>query len=110
MRKYSKAVRTEAVNLFLEKVYTHNTFTENGALSNSTTGDPFLDYFSKCGTYRGRELDEVFADASRMYAISPELTLKMILYLRLITRKTKGFHHSSGIQKGMGNRDEFYKN
>ena len=109
MKRYSKADRTLPVNMFIEKIYTRNSFTENGAVSHSTTGDVFLDYFSKCGTYRDRDLEEVFSDISAMYAKSPVLTLKMIFYLRLITRKTKGFYNSSGIQKGMGNRNEFYK-
>lgn len=109
MKRYSKAVRSAPVNLFIEKIYTRNSFTENGAISHSTTGDVFLDYFAKCGTYRERSLEEVFADISAMFAKSPVLTLKMILYLRLISRRTKGFCASTVVQKGMGNKDEFYK-
>ena len=109
MKRYSKADRNAPVNMFVEKVNTRNSRTANGAVSHSTSGNVFLDYFTKCGTYRERELQEVFADVSVMFAHSPELTLKMLLYLRLISRQTKGFHTSSRVQKGMGNKDEFYK-
>ncbi len=109
MKRYSKADRNAPVNMFVEKIYSRNSRTANGAVSHSSSGNVFLDYFAKCGTYRERELQEVFADVSVMFANSPMLTLKMLLYLRLISRKSKGFYTSSRVQKGMGNKDEFYK-
>ena len=97
------------MNNFLKMLYRKNTFTENGALSNSTTGSALLDYFSKCGTYRNRSLEEVFADISQMWDESPLDTIKIIFYNRIVTRKIKGFHQSEAVQKGQGNRDEFRK-
>jgi len=105
-----KKVKTNQIpNKFIENIYTEDTFTENLALSHSTTGDIHLDYFSKCGTYRLRSLDEVFSDMGRMWSISPLLTLKIIFYLRLISRQAKGFINTEKVQKGQGNRDEFRK-
>ena len=40
-------------NLFLQAFGKKNTVTENGALSNSTTGNAFVDAFSTAPTYRG---------------------------------------------------------
>jgi len=97
------------MNNFLKMLYKNNTFTENGAISNSTTGSPLLDYFSKSGTYRDRDLTKVFADLSAMWVESPLDTLKIIFYNRMVTRKSKGFHLTNAIQKGQGNRDEFRK-
>ena len=90
-------------------LYQNNSFTENGAISNSTTGSALLDYFSKSGTYRDRELKDVFADISQMWAESPLDTIKVIFYNRMVTRKINGFHTSEAVQKGQGNRDEFRK-
>ena len=90
-------------------LYQKNTLTENGAISNSTTGSALLNYFSKSGTYRDRDLKSVFADISQMWDESPLDTIKVIFYNRMITRKSNGFHMSASVQKGQGNRDEFRK-
>ena len=97
------------MNNFLKMLYKKDSFTENGALSNSTTGSACLDYFSKAGTFRSRALEAVMADVSRMWAESPDDTMKIIFYNRMVTRKQKGFVTSEKVQKGQGNRDEFRK-
>ncbi len=94
---------------FLENMMSYDTITENGAVSHSTTGKFSLDYFSKAGTYRNRTEEEVFADISKVYSESPELALRIMLYLRNITRKQKGFFESDTVQKGQGIKDEFIK-
>lgn len=94
-------------NKFLKAAYQFDTYTENGALSHSTTGSALLDYFSKCGTYRQREAEEVAADISAIWDESPTLALKIIFYNRLITRQQKGFLATEKVQKGQGNRSEF---
>ncbi len=73
-------------NKFLKNIYQYDTSTENGALSHSTTGNVLLDYFSKCGTYRDRTLEEVFATMGNLWYESPILALKLVFYNRLITR------------------------
>lgn len=97
------------MNRFLNTIYKGDSLTENGAVSNSTSGSAVVDYFSKAGTYRNRALTEVFADVSAMWNKSKEECLKVIFYNRMISRKIKGFNTSSKVQSGQGNRDEFRK-
>ncbi|MBX2874835.1 MAG: DUF2828 family protein [Saprospiraceae bacterium] len=94
-------------NQFLKNIYHYDTTTENGALSHSTSGSALLDYFSKCGTYRDRSLEEVFATMGKLWNESPSFALKLVFYNRMITRQAKGFLESDQVQKGQGNRKEF---
>ena len=96
-------------NAFLNSIYTSNSHTENGAVSNSSTGNSFLDYFSKAGTYRNRELEEVFADISALWDKDRKQALKIVFYNRMISRTVKGFASSDELQAGQGNKDEFRK-
>ena len=96
-------------NRFLNAIFRSNTQTENGAISNSTSGDMFVDYFSKAGTYRNRDLEAVFADISAMWDTDPKQALKMIFYNRMISRSAKGFINTEELQAGQGNKDEFRK-
>lgn len=96
-------------NAFLSAVSQHDTYTENGAVSHSTTGDALLDYFSKAGTFRNRQLEDVYADMSRIWAESPQIALQILFYLRMVTRTSQGFFASESVQKGQGARDEFRK-
>lgn len=97
------------MNRFLRAAFGGAHLTENGAVSNPSSGDPVLDYFAKCGTYRGRLRAEVDADYARMWAASPRLTLAVLFYTRLVTRKITGRHATEQVQKGQGARDEFRK-
>lgn len=94
-------------NQFLTAVNKYNTYTENGAISHSTSGSGLLDYFSKSGTYRERELSDTFADMAKIWAESPILALQVIFYNRLISRKITGTFSTKKVQKGQGNRSEF---
>jgi len=94
-------------NQFLTTVNRYNTYTENGALSHGTTGSGLLDYFSKAATYRERALSETYADMGKLWAESPLITLQIIFYNRLISRKIKGNFNTENVQKGQGNRSEF---
>ncbi len=96
-------------NKFLNTLFRENTLTENGAISNSSTGNVFLDYFSKAGTYRHRELDTVFADVSAMWDKDPKQAMQLIFYNRMISRSIKGFVEVDHMQAGQGNKDEFRK-
>ncbi len=101
--------KTTIKNEFLAATKQFDAYTENGALSHSTTGTALLDYFSKAGTYRDRTIETVHADVSKMWAESPMATLQMLFYMRLVTRSTKGFFASEDVQKGQGIRDEYRK-
>ncbi len=96
-------------NLFLQAVQQYGAYTENGALSHATTGAALVDYFAKAATYRKRSLEAVFADMGMIWAESPLIALRMVLYLRLISRKTRGLFASTQVQRGQGNRDEARK-
>lgn len=97
------------MNPFLRAIQRYDTYTENGAVSHSTTGDALVDYFAKCGTHKGRSQLEVDADLSRCWAESPKVTLQILFWLRLITRPMHGFLSTEVVQKGQGARDEFRK-
>lgn len=86
--------------------------TWNGAISNPTTGfgkgGALLDYFAKCGTYRGRTQEAVNASMAGIFSDNEEQALKLLFGLRLITRKPNEPEFDD-VQTGFGARDEFYK-
>ena len=85
-------------------------FTENGALSYASIGTELLNQFAKAGTYRGRDLNDVFTQQSALWAENPEDALKFPFYLRMVTRKTKMFDaETETVQRGQGVRDEAFK-
>ena len=98
------------MNTFL-KAATNVAYTENGALSYATTGSAFIDQFGKAGSYRGRTLEEVFADQESLWRENKEFAVKFPFYLRMITRKTKMADGSvtETPQRGQGARDEAFK-
>lgn len=89
----------------------NNARTENGALSYATMGKEILDQFGKAGSYRGRDIDSVWADQKILWAENPEMALKFPFYLRMITRKTNLMRGKSTekVQRGVGARDESFK-
>ena len=98
------------MNRFLQKMQQKNTTTWNGAISNSTSGSSLLDYFAKCGSYRGRSCEEVNADIASIVGENPLDAMKIVFYNRMITRKARGFgHQCDTVQRGQGQKDEFVK-
>ena len=98
------------MNQFTKKLGQKNTVTWNGAISNSTSGSSTLDYFAKCGSYRGRPCEAVNADMASIFGADPLMAMKITLYNRMITRKVKGFANvCDNVQKGQGQKDEFIK-
>lgn len=55
--------------------------TENGALSNDSTLNPVLDFFSKAGAMRGREA-EAFKLFQKAFDADPQSTIRCLFYLR----------------------------
>ena len=96
---------------FMNAIKNYCGITENGAVSHSTTGKPLLDYFAKCGTYRDRDQADVDAQLSKMWADSPLFTLRLIFYVRMISRKSVSLsgEKCEQLQTGQGCRDEFRK-
>lgn len=98
------------MNQFLSSVMTKDARTWNGAVSNSTSGNKVLDYFAKCGSYRGRSSNEVAGDLAAVFGENTELGMKVVMYNRMITRRVDGFDgQTEQVQKGQGQRDEFIK-
>ena len=87
------------------------TLTENGALTNKSTGAILTDQFGKAANYRGRSIDEVFADQKALWDEDADKALRFPFYLRMITRKTKvnDENTTDKVQKGQGARDEAFK-
>ena len=86
------------------------TFSGNGSLKYSTSGNPFVDDFMMIASYRNpRPIKEVFETMKMLWSIDPITTLKESVYLRLITRDTKLFEGTKlKVQKGQGLRAEFF--
>lgn len=98
-------------NLFLRNITRHNTVTENGAISNSSTGNIFVDEFSKAPLYRNRAYRDVCNDQSLLWDINPLMSMRFIFYLRMVTRKVKISNEfvTEKTQTGQGVRDEVFK-
>ena len=86
--------------------------TENGALSNATTGfgqgASCLDYFFKAGTFGGRDQSVVDADMCSIFSDDERLALRLVFGTRLISRKPQGTEIEDS-QTGFGRKDEFAK-
>eukprot|EP01088_Endostelium_zonatum_P016471 TRINITY_DN4465_c0_g1_i2.p1 TRINITY_DN4465_c0_g1~~TRINITY_DN4465_c0_g1_i2.p1 ORF type:complete len:548 (+),score=149.41 TRINITY_DN4465_c0_g1_i2:167-1810(+) len=100
---------TGAQKQFADALRTFNVFTSNGAITNESSGSNLVNYFALAGNYRAREQDLVDADLEKIWAESPLVTLRMIFYFRIVSRKEKGFVTTEKVQKGQGSRDEFRK-
>lgn len=85
--------------------------TENGALSYATTNSVCVDQFGKAGSFRGRDLADVFNDQEKLWQANPEFAVKFPFYLRMVTRKTKLADGTvtETPQRGQGARDESFK-
>lgn len=85
------------------------TFSGNGAIKYSTTGNEFVDQFSKLGEYKQpRSFDNISSDMSKLWAINPVLTVMFTLFIRMITRVVQFFtgERTSVPQRGAGLKHE----
>ena len=83
----------------------------NGALKLTSTGDPFVDQFGLISQYRQlRPYSSISKDMQELWDIDPMYTLKLLFYIRLITRKVKFSNgtETSKVQKGAGFRHESF--
>ena len=87
------------------------TLTENGALTNMSTGSELMDQFGKAGNYRDRNIDDVFFDQKAIWEEDADKALRFPFYLRMITRKVKVNDNitTEKVQIGQGVRDEAFK-
>lgn len=98
-------------NLFLKAASKKDTVTQNGAISNSSTGKAIIDQFGSVSGYMNRDYLTVCADQNVLWEENADLALKFIFYLRMITRKVKINESfvSDNVQTGQGLRDESFK-
>jgi hypothetical protein len=99
-------------NAFVNAVnFKSTTFTENGAVTNVSSGSLIVDQFGKAGNFRGRPIAEVFDDQAKIWAENPEAAMRFPFYLRMITRKVKvnADNETDKVQSGQGARDESFK-
>ena len=83
----------------------------NGALKLTSTGDPFVDQFGLISQYRQlRSYSSISKDMKELWDIDPMYTMKLLFYIRLITRKVKFSNgtETSKVQKGAGLRHEAF--
>lgn len=79
----------------------------NGALKFSTSGNLFVDQFGSVAKYKSpRSFSDISKDMNILWACDQELTVKFVLYLRMITRqdsypdgtKTKTTQRGAGLK------------
>lgn len=104
------------------------TLSANGADKYLTTGNDFIDQFSKMGSYKNpRNYSDIAFDMSKLWGNNPRITIMFTIFLRMITRIVSFFDGSktSVPQRGGGlkhesimrmiwlhvnHEDSFYKN
>lgn len=105
----TKSTATSVSNSFLNAgmKQTVTTRSENGSLKYSTTGDDFVDQFSKIGEYKvPRTFDKISADMQLLWSQNKQLALAFNVYLRLISRSTVVLGTKLPVQNGAGLRHE----
>ena len=88
----------------------HLTFSGNGSIKLTTTGNPFIDDFASLSKYRAlRDPQDIFNTMEVLWNTDHLLALKETFYLRLITRDTRllGLDKKIGVQIGTGLKHEF---
>ena len=87
------------------------TLTENGAITPLSSGSKLVDQFGKVASFRNRNLSDVFSDMEEIWNENPDMSLKFIFYLRMITRVVilPNTKETENVQKGQGCKDEAFK-
>lgn len=84
----------------------------NGAKKYSTTGNDFVDNFAAISYFKEpRSYEEVAKDMELLWSQNPVLCLKLAVYIRLVTRKSKivkddGTVEELEVQRGQGLKNE----
>lgn len=103
----------EANNEFITQALKESNVTTsgNGAKKYSTSGNDFVDNFAAISQFKSpRSYQEVAQDMTLLWSQDPQLCLKLAVYIRLITRKTKVVTEKSTevleVQRGQGLKNE----
>lgn len=106
-KKTTSVISNAFLNQGLKKAAV--TKTGNGAKAfNNLDNDLVTDFGQISGYKKPRDYQEVSNTMSILWAINQLLTLKLLFYIRMITRKVKFFDNSSteNVQKGQGLKHE----
>lgn len=102
-----------AENQFVKQALKVSSETEsgNGAKKYSTTGNDLVDNFAAASYFKEpRSYEEVAKDMQILWNSDPKLCVKLAIYLRLITRKSKVVVNDKveelDVQRGQGLRNE----
>lgn len=75
------------------------TLSGNGSLKYSTTGDSFVDQFGKLGSFKApRPYSEIVKDCEALWAEDPLKSVKMLVYIRMITRGVQLIASGTNVQ------------
>lgn len=107
-------IKEGAENQFLKEGLKETSVTEsgNGAKKYSTSGNDFVDNFAAISYFKEpRSYSEVAKDMELLWSIDPQKCLKLAVYIRLITRKSKivkddGTIEEIEVQRGQGLKNE----
>jgi len=83
------------------------TVSGNGALKYATSLNTFVDDFASMGSYLNRSYEVSAETIDKEWSIDPEMSLRMLGYLRIITRKEDHIHKTKSVQRGQGLRNEY---
>jgi hypothetical protein len=86
---------------------------ENGALKYSTSGNEFVDNFAAIARFKEpRSFAEISTDMEKLWSIDPKNTVKLAIYIRMITRKSQitvgkfEVKSTQEVQRGQGLKHE----
>lgn len=83
------------------------TLSKEGAKKYVTSLNDFVDQFSSISYYKEpRSFEQVQKDMELLWSKDPLLCLKLAVYIRLITRKSKTSNQTFDLQKGQGLKNE----
>lgn len=110
----SKTTNNVPANAFLKEGMkaSYETTSRNGALKYSTSGNDFVDDFASIAKYKEpRSYEDVAKTMQLLYSIDKIKTVKMAIFIRLITRKSqvmkdKGVETLEEVQRGQGLKNE----
>ena len=112
-KKVSNLLSTVEDNKFIKEgmKISSETVSGNGAVKYSTSGNDFVDQFAAISYYKEpRTYEEVSKDMSLLWSQDPLLCLKLAVYTRLITRKSKVVQDDNTfileVQRGQGLKNE----
>lgn len=105
--------KQEVNNAFITQALKESNVTTSGndAKKYSTSGDDFVDNFAAISQFKSpRSYQEVSKDMALLWSQNPTLCLKLAVYIRLITRKSKVVTEESAevleVQRGQGLKNE----